>query len=115
MSKLSSFLITGIAILSLSFSAFAAERRSGTEIDADFEQSKSLSSCVNFTNLGTVNPKLLNSCNSQATVQVSNYAMNGKKVAERIFHLWRNEERPLAFPRLLHGHRLGERMDERRS
>jgi hypothetical protein len=56
------------------------------------------SSCVNFTNLGTNNPKLDNSCPHQVTVAVGDYDAAGNKVGERIFHLSARETRPIAFP-----------------
>ena len=53
--------------------------------------------CVDFTNLGTNNPKLLNSCDDAHTIGVSNYSA-GVHILDRVFHLNRKEERPIAFP-----------------
>jgi hypothetical protein len=53
--------------------------------------------CVDFSNLGTNNPKLLNSCDDDHTIGVSNYRA-GVHILDRVFHLNRKEERPIAFP-----------------
>jgi hypothetical protein len=65
---------------------------------ANIEKARPPINCADFTNLGTTNPKLLNSCNDGITVNVVNYDRNGVKVAERVFHLWHKEARPIAFP-----------------
>lgn len=54
--------------------------------------------CVDFTNIGTNNPKILNSCGDFVTAKVLNWDREGRLVATRYFHLNRDQERPLAFP-----------------
>ncbi|MDA9398699.1 MULTISPECIES: hypothetical protein [unclassified Bradyrhizobium] len=58
---------------------------------------KSIPACVDWTNLGTTNPKLLNSCGASHTIGVSNYSA-GRHILDRVFHLEHGEERPVAFP-----------------
>ncbi|MER9829148.1 hypothetical protein NKJ51_12275 [Mesorhizobium sp. M0134] len=62
------------------------------EIDANFLH------CAEITNLGTINPKLLNNCGTQKTIKVLNWDRNGRLVATRWFHLEDGRERPIAFP-----------------
>ncbi|MGT2467453.1 hypothetical protein ACVOMV_25095 [Mesorhizobium atlanticum] len=89
--------LCAFAIIVMAFQpAFAADTG---RVEAKTARGPTLSSgCVDFTNLGTANPKLLNSCNDEKTVQVVNYDKNGNLVATRVFHLWDKETRPLAFP-----------------
>ncbi|WP_136626035.1 hypothetical protein [Bradyrhizobium macuxiense] len=61
---------------------------------------KPVSGCVDFTNLGTKNVKLSNSCDESRTVRVVNYDKDGALVADRIFHLLQKETRPIEFPGL---------------
>ncbi|RWM32609.1 MAG: hypothetical protein EOR77_21505 [Mesorhizobium sp.] len=54
--------------------------------------------CVDFTNIGTNNPKILNSCGDFVTAKISNWDKEGRLVATRFFHLNPDMERSLAFP-----------------
>lgn len=72
-------------------------------------QSTITSPCVDFTNLGTVNPKIINQCNDVGrTVTVMNFDTNGRPILERILHLERMETRPIQFP----GYSMGIRKEE---
>jgi len=55
-------------------------------------------SCVVFSNLGTVDPHILNSCGRGALATVANYSNTGDLILTREFHLMSGEERSLQFP-----------------
>lgn len=57
----------------------------------------SIPSCVDWTNLGTTNPKLVNRCSDSHTIGVTNFSA-GRPVKDRVFHLNSGEERPVQFP-----------------
>jgi len=67
------------------------------KITADVNVRPATPSCVDWTNLGTTNVKLLNACGDSHTIGVSNYRA-GKHILDRVFHLKHGEERPVASP-----------------
>lgn len=89
-------LIAALFVMLVAGSASAEETQD--QIKAEIRKIEASGSCVNFSNLGTNNPKLLNNCNEKRTVQVTNYDRNANKVAERVFHLDGRETRPIEFP-----------------
>jgi hypothetical protein len=74
--------------------AFAQQRPA---VDAMSTKRDVIPSCIDFTNLGTVNPKLKNSCPDSQTIGVSNYR-GGVHILDRVFHLKHGEERSITFP-----------------
>lgn len=90
-------LVLFLTLISLGLSpARAQDGGPAPKIKADIKP-RTIPSCITFTNLGTVNPKLLNSCKSNHTIGVSNYRA-GEHILDRVFHLMGGDERPIAFP-----------------
>jgi len=84
--------------LALAIGAANAAPKKPVEIAAKVTLSPKTAVCSDFTNLGTRNPKILNSCNYPVTVVVKNYDRRGRLVATRTLHLWDKSTRPIAFP-----------------
>lgn len=90
-----SFLVAGLMLVC----ALAVRAQAqNNELKAETRTLSSPGSCADFSDLGTSTPKLLNLCPNVRTVRVVNYDRNANKVADRVFHLWHKEVRPVASP-----------------